>query len=407
MKVAKTFVKKLYEWFCFALSTILSFFVDNDLVVYESFHGMQFSDNPRALYEYALAHYPSLKAVWVVKKGYEAVFEANNITFVYRYSFQWILVMARAKYWIVNTRMPIWCQKGRKTIYVQTWHGTPLKHIGLDVKSSDLTRSEQVVYEKDFKKESDRWNYLVSPNSYSSAIFKKAFEFKGDMIQCRYPRNDVLVQVGSHKDIDFSDSIKEKIGIPKDNFVLLYAPTWRDDKKIGENIYKAENPFPFGQLDDLDNCTILTRFHYLVRDDMGLEKFKNVIDVSSYEDMSHLLLVSEMLITDYSSSMFDYAYTGKPIIFFMYDFDQYNSVTRGLYTFDYSNLPGPIIKNANDLSRYVIALTESAEKADVYWSAYKTQYQIFQRNFCLFHEDSGSEIVWKKIREDEKSRMKI
>src|SRR5699024_11088636 len=126
--------------------------------------------------------------------------------------------LARSKYWINNSRMPNLLNKRKGNVYLQTWHGTPLKRLVFDM---DDVHSADPKYKKNFYSQSRRWDYLSSPNAYSTEIFKRAFLFDKDMLEYGYPRNDLLVNKNTDRDVN---SFKSKLGIPQDKKVVLYAP---------------------------------------------------------------------------------------------------------------------------------------------------------------------------------------
>lgn len=161
-------------------------------MIFESFSGKQYSCNPRAIYEYMEEHNPEYELLWSVNPKFVAVFEAYGVPYVKRFSISWLFKMGLAKYWISNSRLPLELPKPKKTIYVQTWHGTPLKKLGVDIDEVHIPGQTTEQYKADFVKEAQKWDYLISPNAYSSAIFRRAFGFTGEMIESGYPRNDIL-----------------------------------------------------------------------------------------------------------------------------------------------------------------------------------------------------------------------
>src|SRR5699024_3374408 len=115
----------------------------------------------------------------------------------------------------------------RKTIYVQTWHGTPLKRLAADMDEVHMPRTTTEQYKRNFINEAKRWDYLISPNAYSTEIFQRAFQFNKKTIESGYPRNDVLTNLNNSEAID---SLKQKMNLPLDKRIILYAPTWRDNE---------------------------------------------------------------------------------------------------------------------------------------------------------------------------------
>lgn len=319
-----------------------------NLIVFESFFGRNYSDNPKGLYEYMRKNYPNYKYVWNVNPEYVDYFKQNHIPYVQRLTLRGARVTGRAKYWIMNTRLPLWMNKPQGTKVIQTWHGTPLKTIGRDVELVTMPNKTTDEYHADIVQDSSRWDYCLAPNDYSSEIFKRAFRLRNEqMINSGYPRNDVLA---NHDDARIS-SLKHKLGISEDKKVVLYAPTWRDNEYLHADFYTAKLHLDLAKMkaEFGDDMVLLIRTHYLISSQLHLENDSFAIDVSDYEDISDLYLVSDILITDYSSVFFDYANLKRPIIFYAYDLAEYGGEIRGFY-FDYhKEAPGKIIENEPDL----------------------------------------------------------
>lgn len=324
---------------------VIGLFPKKEVVYFESMHGRQYSDNPRAIYEQLVSlcsdkKSPSsqsssneksdLKLIWGVKKGFESDFVDAAVPYMTRFSLKWFLLMPRARVWVINTRTPLWLVKPKDTIYIQTWHGTPLKKIGIDV-GLDNKSSLYEKYSRDFVKESARWNYLLAPNPYSKDVFKEAFQYSGKMVCCGYPRNDLLIN--EKNNVDLKRQIKENIGLSNkdERKIVLYCPTWRDNNRINSNRYRFDEGIDFEkwEMDFSKDTVLLVRGHYLT--DYKGESDGNIINVSNYEDVNQLLLIADILITDYSSVMFDYSLLDRPLILYVPDRDEYAYRTRGIY----------------------------------------------------------------------------
>lgn len=170
--------KRLRKWYKAAFAVISRLIPANKkLVVFESYHGKQYSDSPRAIYEYMKEHCPDYKLIWSVNLASMNYFAQKDVEYVRRFSIRWLLIMTRAKYWVNNVRFPLWIPKPRHTIYVQTWHGTPLKRLAMDMDEVHMPGTNINKYKANFLREASNWNYLVSPNAYSTEIFKRAFQF--------------------------------------------------------------------------------------------------------------------------------------------------------------------------------------------------------------------------------------
>lgn len=357
---------------------------DRKLVLFESFFGRQYSCNPRAIYEYMAVHRSGYQLVWSAAPGHEQLFASRHLVYVRRYSLKWLFLMSRAGFWVTNIRYPDWFRKPAHTVYLQTWHGTPLKKLALDLNSYSDT------YKKQFVRDSAMWDMLVSPNRYSSQIFTRAFNFHGEMLETGYPRNDVLYQKNKPEPIR---KIRERCGIPYGKKVLLYAPTWRDDQNLGNEHYRYEPVLNLAEMKHVlgERYVVLLRLHYLVADQMDLSALDGfAYDVSDYEDIRDLYLITDVLITDYSSVFFDYANLKRPMIFFTYDIENYRDQLRGFY-FDFvREAPGPMVTTNSQLINAIRAVEASGFAVDQRFDAF------FQR-FCALEDGHSAERVVRHL----------
>src|SRR5690606_9640361 len=125
----------------------------------------------------------------------------KSIKHVKRFSIKWLFLMARAEFWVTNSRLPLWIPKSNHTTYVQTWHGTPLKKLAADMEEVHMPGTDIIRYKNNFLKESSKWDYLISPNAYSTEIFKRAFKFNKTVVESGYPRNDFLFRANNKESI--------------------------------------------------------------------------------------------------------------------------------------------------------------------------------------------------------------
>ncbi|PXW92030.1 CDP-glycerol glycerophosphotransferase [Streptohalobacillus salinus] len=341
--------KKIYF---IMLKNIYRIFVNipknSKLIVFESFLGKQYSDSPRAIYEYIKENHPALKTYWVVDPRYKNNFADCNLRTVYKFSPKWLLIMLRSKYWVFNTRIPLWVKRGKGTVYLQTWHGTPLKKLGLDIKEVHMPGTTTESYHKNFSLASKKWTYLISANKFSSEIFKRAFDFDGEMIEVGYPRNDKLIKDNTLEKIN---SIKNSLSIDRSKKVILYAPTWRDNAFHKKGSYKFQLELDLKHLEKEfgEDYIIIMRLHYLISDSTDFSQYSYIRDCSHYDDISDLYLISDVLITDYSSVFFDYALLKRPILFFAYDLEEYRDKLRGFYLDFPEKAPGSVVKSTEQL----------------------------------------------------------
>lgn len=377
-------VLNLYKTVFYAMGKVRK--QDKKLVVFESFHGKQFSDSPRAIYEYMLEHKPEYKLVWSADRRHVKYFEEKGIPHVRRFSANWLLLMTRAGYWVTNARLPLWIPKPDGTEYIQTWHGTPLKRLAADMEEVHMPGTNTEKYKENFVFEASKWDYLVSPNAYSSKIFRRAFQFDRDVIESGYPRNDYLYQ---HNHPESINQIKEQIGIDTDKKVILYAPTWRDNQFYRKGKYKFDLELDLDKLQAAfgDTHVIILRMHYLVAENLDISAYEGfVYDCSSYEDIRDLYLISDYLITDYSSVFFDYANLRRPMLFFVYDIDDYRDNLRGFY-FDFeAKAPGPLTKTTDGLIKEIQEIEKNGFVPD-------ELYNAFIERFCYLEDGHASKRV--------------
>lgn len=388
MKYIKKLALKLYKisfWICGK-----SFNKDHSLIVFESFLGKQYSDNPRALYEYMSIHYPEYRFLWSVDKQHIDIFKRYDLPYIRRFSLSWMIYMNKATLWISNSRLPLWIPKPKGTTYLQTWHGTPLKKLANDMDEVYMPGTDTERYKKNFTREAAKWDYLVSPNAYSTEIFRRAFKYDEEVLETGYPRNDFLFTNNDDKAIQ---NLKKDLNLPKDKKIILYAPTWRDDTYHAKGKYKFELEFNLKQMYETlsDEYIILLRLHYLVSENLNISEYDGFIyDYSKYEEIRDLYVISDMLITDYSSVFFDYVNLKKPMIFYVYDIENYRDKLRGFY-FDFeSNAPGPLVTTTDEL----LAAIESSKTQD-FNEVYNTG--PFRKQFSELEDGMASQRVADEV----------
>lgn len=361
-----------------------------NLIVFESFSGKQYSDNPRAIFEYMRKHRSEFNLYWSVHKDSTEVFNENGIPYIKRYTLKWLLLMTRAEYWVSNSRLPLWVTKPKHTTYLQTWHGTPLKKLAHDMDEVYMPGTTTEKYKENFSKDVSNWDYLISPNPYSTEIFKRAFQFDKRILETGYPRNDFLV---THNQDEQILKIKEKLNLRKDKKVILYAPTWRDDYYFEKGRYRLDLQLDLDKLKAVlgEEYILILRMHYLVAENLPIEEYKGfVFDYSNYEDIRDLYLISDILITDYSSVFFDYSILNRPIIFYAYDLENYRDKLRGFYFNIEEKTPNLIVKTNEELIEKINTI------ADNEFKPFKEQVNTFKQ-FCCLEDGHATERVVKEV----------
>lgn len=361
--------------------------VNNETIVFESFGGKNYSDSPKYIYEYMQKHYPKLNYIWVFKNPNQNVITGNAVK-VKKGSKEYYDAYSKAKFWVTNARLPLYLNKKDNQIYIQTWHGTPLKRLANDMKIVRMPGTTTPKYKKNFYAETSRWDYLISPNRYSTNIFKTAFWMdENRTLEIGYPRNDILINRSN--DQEYIEKLKKELNIPKGKKIIMYAPTWRDDEfvKKGKYLFDLKINLENLQKELGDEFVILLRMHYLISNALDLSGYEDfAIDVSNYNDISELYLISDALITDYSSVMFDFGILKRPQYFFAYDIEKYDKGLRGFYM-DYMNdLPGEIITDE-------FKLAEELKDIDKHKEKYKDKIERFYDKFCSIEKGQSSKII--------------
>ncbi|HEV2775803.1 MAG TPA: CDP-glycerol glycerophosphotransferase family protein [Solirubrobacteraceae bacterium] len=354
--------------------------------VYNSFEG-RYSDSPRALYEALRARGGDHEHLWLADPAHAESFSAAGVATAQFATGEGLAAVEAADVLIANTHTDFaWTKRG-DAVYLQTWHGTPLKRIHWDVLWAPPGRLERLSGDV------ERWDLLISPNRASTPLLRGAFRYDGEVLESGYPRNDVLSAPGRD---DIRAAVRADLGIPDGRTVVLYAPTWRDAEVFGPD--EAPLTSDFCLAFDVDAFTqhlggdhvLLLRLHYMLTHRFRAAEHEAVRDVSFYADISRLYLAADVLVTDYSSVMFDFAITGRPILFFTYDLDDYRDRARGFY-FDFTPVaPGPLLTTTQDVLDALRGLPAVNER-------YADAYARFRERFCHLEDGHASDRVLDRL----------
>jgi len=371
--------------------------IDEKAVIFESYNGKSYSCSPKAIYEYMLQNdkYEEYTFTWIVKHPDEYEFLTKNPrTQIVRYrSKQCEKALHRARYWIFNYRALDQWIPDEKQVYVQCWHGTPLKRLGFDIKHSDNAMNSKSEIRDKYVKDAKRFKYLLSPCRFTSEKFTTAWNLKeygkeDTILEVGYPRNDYLI----NQNQDDVTKIRAKLGFENDDRkLILYAPTWRDNQHSSGSGYTYRCEADFDLLRQMlgDGYAILFRAHYLVASSFDFSMYDGfVYDVSDVDDINELYIVSDMLITDYSSVFFDYAILQRPIFFYMYDLEEYRDDVRGFYL-GLDELPGKIVTG-------ICELAEEIKKADILWQP-DERYEDFNMRFNYLNDGNAAERFVERV----------
>ncbi|MFJ6622458.1 CDP-glycerol glycerophosphotransferase family protein [Kitasatospora sp. NPDC091335] len=351
-----------------------------EAVLYDVFGGRGYADSPRAVHAELSRREPESEHLWVVDDAQAEV--PPGVVPVRIWSPEWYRALATCRYLVGNTHFPDFLERRPGQVVVQTWHGSLLKRIAHDVENPWLSDHG---YLEALDRETPQWSLLLSPSPFATPILRRAFHYGGEVLESGYPRNDVLAR----PDERTAAAVRRRLGIPEGKRIVLYAPTWREDQQRGDG-----DGFRLDLRLDLDHArrllgsdhVLLVRPHAHVREPLPGAGDGFLYDCGDYPDPQELLLVADVLVTDYSSIMFDFAITGRPMYFFTYDLEHYRDTLRGFY-FDFeSNAPGPLVPTSAEL---LGALRGLADGDAALPPGYAERYRRFQAEHSVL-EDGGA-----------------
>lgn len=353
--------------------------IQKNIVVFESNVGRNYTGNPRAIYEYMVKRGldEKYRLIWILEDMKTQI--PGKVTKIHRTRVKYFYYMAVSHIWVADCRQPAFLIKRKKQVYIQTWHGTPLKKLALDMEAVDMGGETDIEsYREKFRENTRTWDYLISQNRFSTETFERCFDFHKEMLEIGYPRNDILFSGNNRA---YIEELKKKLGLPSDKKVILYAPTWRDDQYHKKGLYKFSSQMDYDLMQRAlsGEYVMIVKYHYLVKDTIDWSRYKGfVYQFGEVDEISSLYLVSDMLITDYSSVMFDYSLLKRPMFFFAYDMEEYRDRLRGFY-FDFLEAaPGPVVRTTKELADAILQYEKEA---------WKERYDAFAKRFN--HADQG------------------
>ncbi len=353
----KSFIKKILNIFLYVRVVILTYIIrlltsvkSNRIFIFSM--GSQYSCNPKYITEYILKNcVGQYEIVWAFDKrrkktlshlpnGIKVVFTSviNSLSFIYNVN--------TAKFIIHNTRFKhheiISKRKGQK--YIMTWHAS----YGLKPIETDAYRANIVTYTKWLQKQNQLTDLMLSSCAMRTAEIRRAQLYSGEILEAGTPRNDIFFSSDVFN--EKRKCIYKQYNIPESSHILLYAPTFRNGFNFNNYIMDWSDVLKVLYNKLGKDYYVLIRLHPIMKHS-NIFQVDNpkTINVSDYDDMQELLLVSDVLITDYSSSPFDFCYTRRPIFMYMPDFEEYTGQERGALSFDVSSLPFPVAYTENEL----------------------------------------------------------
>jgi CDP-glycerol glycerophosphotransferase len=346
--------------------------IDPNLAVFAAYWYRGYSDNPRAIFEKARELVPGMRGVWVVKKENVASLPAG-LEHVVEGTPEYYETIARARYFVNNVNFPNHLVKRDGTIHVMTHHGTPLKKMGMDQRDSPV--SGQRIDFAGLLRRCARWDFSVSSNRFSTLVWERAYPVAFESLETGYPRNDALANASEAS----VQEAREKLGIEGGQTVVLYAPTHREyETGFAPNLDLEAVASELGP-----DYLLLSRAHYFY--DKPGNQARNVRDVSAHPSTEEVMLASDVLVTDYSSIMFDYAVLDRPIVTHAPDWDVYRTL-RGTYFDLMEQPPGPITRSEQEVTEAIRAGDPARE-----------QRAAFRARFCSLEDGRAAERVVRRV----------
>lgn len=347
------------------------------LVLFEAWRG-RYADNPRAISERLAQRFPGTRLMWVADQAVELPPGTERLQ---RHTPQYFARLATCDFLVSNDIVSRHYIKGPRVRYLQTWHGTPLKTIGHDeVDPKYDAGAHHARMDRDIAK----WDALLSSSAECTGLLRSAFRFDGEVLETGYPRNDVLSRSDAEQR---RESVRRSLGLEDAARAVLYAPTWRDDARGEDGGFHDPGGLDVDRfLADCPDSVLLMRMHSNVTT-RSSGHGRRVIDASDHPDIADLYLAADLLVSDYSSTVFDFAVTGKPIVLFPYDLDHYRHGLRQLY-FDYEDwAPGPIAMTTEELAAAVGSGLDGGP------DGVGPDYRRFVERFCPFEDGNASDRV--------------
>ncbi|MGW1029896.1 bifunctional glycosyltransferase/CDP-glycerol:glycerophosphate glycerophosphotransferase [Streptomyces sp. NPDC002577] len=349
-----------------------------DHAVFSAYWGRGYSCNPAAIEEKARDMVPGIRTSWIAYPAHHSTVPTAARRITPGTAAYWT-ALARSKYLVNNVNFARRLVKRRGQVFVQTQHGTPLKHMGLDLQ--DRPAAARGMDFGQLMANADKWDYLVSANRHSSLVWERVFPSGYTTLEYGYPRNDVY-QRATSEDVA---RIRETLGIPRDSVAILYAPTHRDYCRTQRHSLDLERLLrTLGP-----SFTVLTRAHYFYDNPLVGRGSSLLIDVSDHPRIESLCLASDVLVTDFSSLVFDYANLDRPIVVYADDWEAYEAA-RGTYVDLRQFPPGAVAQSEDELiDVFATGAWRSPRSAQ--------RRAAFRERFCAYDDGHAAERVVRRV----------
>ena len=351
--------------------------LDPDLAVFAAYWNRGFQCNPRAIYEKARELVPGMRGVWVVGRKHVPHFPAG-VPHVVAGTEEYFDAIARARVLVNNVNFANHLVKREGSTHVMTHHGTPLKTMGLDLRGAAVA-SERMDFDA-LMRRCARWDFSVSSNPLSTEVWERVYPLDYETLETGYPRNDVLAAATP----ETVKAARDAVGLEDGQVAVLYAPThreWNDEHVVMLDLEAVAADLP-------DDHVLLARSHYFY----GRGKRaagERLRDVSAHPSVEELCLAADVLVTDYSSIMFDYAVLDRPIVIHAPDWEVYRDM-RGTYFDLPAEPPGVVTRTAPEVARALASGEAAGEPAAALRAA-------FRARFCAWEDGRAAERVVRRV----------
>ncbi|MFE7460831.1 CDP-glycerol glycerophosphotransferase family protein [Streptomyces sp. NPDC057554] len=315
------------------------------------------------------------------------------------HSAAWYEALARARRIVTDDQLPAWFERRPGQTVVQTWHGTPLGRFGTGLTGTLYADHQHLAT---LAHRSAQWSVLVSPSRFATPLLRSSLAYGGEVLEAGSPANDVLFPPDRDK---AAEEVRRALGVPEDHRVVLYAPTYRDHlahpPAASRDSADPTAPGPYRWDPALDphalarslgpGHTVLVRRHPRVTG--GVQDGPGVLDVSRHPGAAGLLLVADVLVTDYAGLMFDFALTGRPMLFHTYDLEHYRDTVRGFCLDFETRAPGPLLVTTEEVAQ---ALRSTGALA----ARHADAYESFRRDYCDLDDGGAAARVVDRLLTD-------
>lgn len=327
------------------LSLVSIFIPINDRrILFESYSGTSYGCNPKYISE-ALDKENKYEIFWTYKKNVDTSIFPENVILVRKPSLKFIYIFLSSKVIIDNDCFPLYMPKRKNQKSINTYHGVALKSIGLK-KMNNVSKEVKFTLNRNSKMA----DYALSPCESDSRCFRNDLAYGGIILKTGAPRNDLFWQ----KNNNICKKVKEKYNIPEDKKLVLYAPTFRTFAKTAQNDIDTDGLKSILSEKFGGEWVVLVRAHHRFK---TLGNNDNCIDVSSYPDMQELLYCVDVLISDYSSCMWDFSLMKKPCFVLATDLNEYKA-SQGFFI-PISEWPYDIAVTCDELNENILNFNQA------------------------------------------------